>query len=251
MQDQLLLEFRRVMRHERVLERCVLHLKQVLAIHYQIHVFSFTYYTYYPGSPNKLKYDVAADFLLLWHKHYIEQGYDKIDSTLSWSTKTNLPIIWTLEEQLANAQSDLERQMREDSIAYGVERGISIPIHGPDGDYAEMVVQQRFGETCLAQSQLLQFDIMLIAHIYYENIKRILSKQAKQYVSDNKYNLSQREMQCLTLAAQRYSVEEIATAMSITPRTVNFHFQRINKKLGTKNKYHSLAKASAEHLINL
>lgn len=238
------------LQRERHLEQCASHLRAVLA-QYRIHMYAFTYYAYYPGSPNKLKYDTAADGLRPWHQLYIANGYDKIDSTVALASKTNLPIIWTLAEQLAQAKTPLERQMRADSIAFGVERGISVPIHGPDGDYAEFVVQQRRGEVCLQDSQRVQYDILAIGHIYYENIRRLLIKNAKDSANASKYALSKRELQCLMLAAQRYTVQEIAHTLCLTERTINFHFQRINKKLGTKNKYHSLTKAISEQLINL
>jgi len=249
-QSNILWQFQRRLSRASKLENCRQYLEECLA-HFDIHVYAFTYYAYHPKSSNKLKYDIAADFLKPWHEHYIEQGYEQIDSTLLRSNKMNLPVIWTLEEQLAKAASNLERQMREDSIAYGVERGVSIPVHGPEGDFAELVVQQRFGEICLQDSVHLQYTLLAIGHIYYSYISRYVLKEMTAPTSSNKYSLSKRELQCLTLAAQNKSVAEISVQLSISDRTVNFHMQNINKKLGTKNKYQSISKALQEQLLVL
>lgn len=247
MHEAILLSFQKNMRQVRELAGCQKVLTQCLA-ELKIHVYAFTYYAYHPSTSSKLKYDIAADFLLAWHKHYVEQGYDRIDSTLSTSKNRTLPIIWTLKEQLENAQSALERQMRQDSIDYGVERGISVPVYGPNGDFSELVVQQRFGEKCLEDSIHLQYVLLNIAHIFYNTVSKLLLKEIKP---GNGYYLSRRELQCLTLVAQQKSVADIAKALSITERTVNFHIQRANKKLGTKNKYQSVSKALSESLLKI
>lgn len=243
-----LAEFEQNLKTCRTTQDCEQTLKKTLHS-FAIQVYSFTYYNYYPGSPNKLKYDTAAPFLMAWHQHYIESGYDKIDSTLACSTQINIPIVWSVEEQIKAASSELEQQMRLDSKAYGVERGISFPVHGPEGDYAEMVVQQRFGENCLENSAELKFPLMLIATYYYQAIRTLLLKNLPEKL-DNKYQLTHRERQCLILTAQSHSVTEIAKVLCITERTVNFHLQHANKKMGTKNKYHTVLKALFEHVIS-
>ena len=45
------------------------------------------------------------------------------------------------------------------------------------------------------------------------------------------------------LISKNYSVSEMAHELHLTERTINYHIQKLNKKLGTKNKYQSLAKA--------
>ena len=37
-----------------------------------------------------------------------------------------LPVFWDLHDQLANAATKREKQMRLDSIAFGIEKGLSI-----------------------------------------------------------------------------------------------------------------------------
>ncbi len=54
--------------------------------------------------------------------------------------------------------------------------------------------------------------------------------------------LTKREKQCLNFTAKIWRVEKIAKELGISLRTVNFHIQNANKKLGTNNKYQSIHK---------
>ena len=56
------------------------------------------------------------------------------------------------------------------------------------------------------------------------------------------YQLTQREKQCLALTAKSWRVDQIAKELKISSRTVNFHLQNANKKIGTNNKYQSVHK---------
>lgn len=213
-----------------------------------IHTFSFTYYAYHPNSANKLKYEMCSANFQRWHQHYLEQQYNNIDSTLSFVYNNHLPIYWNLKQQLAQAKSDDERKMREDSIAFGAEAGLSIPIHGPQNNFAILLLVQMKNESCHFQDPKAQYEFLAAAHHYYHYIQRHLLDELKEKAP---FGLTQRELQCLVLIAKQYSVKQMAQYLEISERTVNFHIQKINKKLGTKNKYQSLAKAIEQQLLTL
>ncbi|CAN5338027.1 N/A [soil metagenome] len=213
----------------------------------QITTFSFTYYSYYLNALNKLKYDFSSANFDSWHKHYLEQNYAEIDTTLEKTYQNALPTFWSLKQQLAEAKSPKEKQMRLDSIEFGAEKGLLIPIHGPQEDFATFLIVQMRGECCLDNWQELQYELFLTGYYYYSYLQAIL---LKCQASTEKNPLTQREMQCLMLTSQQYSVEKIATKLNITERTVNYHIQRLNKKLGTKNKNQSVTKAIQKGLIH-
>lgn len=210
--------------------------------------FSFTYYSYYPNSLNKLKYDFSSKNFDIWHKHYVAENYADIDSTLEEVHRTSLPKFWDLNTQLAQAKSEKERQMRLDSIQFGAEKGLSIPIHGPQEDFAILLLVQMRGESCLDDWRINQYFYFSLGYYYYSYLVPLL---LKQQAPTEKYQLNKREMQCLLLTAKQYDVAAIAKNLCITERTVNFHLQRANKKLGKKNKHQSVAKAIQAGLIKL
>lgn len=215
---------------------------------YNINTFAYTYYSYHPTSQNKLKYDYSTSNFVQWHKHYIDENYHDIDSTLAIVYQASLPIFWDLQKQLQEAKNPREKQMRLDSIAFGTEKGLAIPIHGPQEDFAVLLLVQMRGQSCLENWQELQFEFLSAAYYYYFYMQRELLKYQSPV---SQYQLNKRETQCLTLLAKQYSTETIAKTLKITERTVNYHIQRLNKKFGTQNKYQTVIKALQKGLIVL
>lgn len=211
-----------------------------------IYTFSFTYYSRHTNSLNKLKHDFASANFRIWHQHYLDQHYEEVDSTLEKVHQSNLPTFWDLQQQLKEAKTLRERQMRLDSIAFGAVKGLSIPIHGPQEDFASFLVVQMQGENCLEHWQKLQYELFLIGYYYYSYLQPLLLKTKKP---EQNNQLNKRHAQCLHLIAQQYSVKDIAKKLNITERTVNYHIQRLNKKMGTKNKHQSVIKALQKGLI--
>ncbi|MDI9819167.1 MULTISPECIES: LuxR family transcriptional regulator [unclassified Legionella] len=213
-----------------------------------IRTFSFTYYAYHPHSANRLKYDMCSANFKSWHQHYLEEQYSNIDSTLAFVYDNHLPIYWNLRQQLAQAGTPSERKMREDSIAFGADCGLSIPIHGPHNNFAILLLVQMQNEQCHLQSPAIQYELFVAAHHYYHYLQPHLLEEVDNQKSSN---LTQREIQCLMLIARHYTVTQMAQHLELSERTVNFHIQKLNKKLGTKNKYQSLSKALELQLLTL
>lgn len=205
-----------------------------------ISTFSFTYYSYYPNALNKIKLSLSSENYRAWHQHYLQENYEEIDTTLDHVYRMTLPLFWDIKQQLKQARSEKELLMRQDSLRFGAEKGLSIPIHGPDDDFAIFLIVQMQGESALDHWQELQFTLLAVGYYLYSYLQSLLLKTQQ---STTKHQLNKRELQCLQLVAKQYSVSAIAKALNITERTVNFHIQRLNKKLGTKNKYQSVLRA--------
>ncbi len=242
-----LFEIERLLKSARSVEQLNGGLERFLA-EFGITTFAFTYYSYYPNSENKLKYDYSSANFAHWHKHYISENYEEVDSTLDIVYRACLPIFWDLEQQLKEAKTSREKQMRLDSLEFGSLKGLSIPIHGPQEDFAIFLVVQMKGQTCLDNWQEVQYELFNVAYLYYTYLQKLL---LKNLAPPEKTELSKREIQTLTLIAKQYSIEAIAEALHITARTVNYHIQRLNKKLGTSNKYQSVIKALNKALIKI
>lgn len=216
--------------------------------HYQITHFGFTYYSRHANSQNKIKYSFASKPYNIWHRHYLDESYEDVDTTMPTVYRSTIPIFWDLQQQLNEAKSEREKQMRLDSIKYGAEKGICIPIHGPFEDFATLVLVQMKGESFLNQWQNIQHEILAAAYFYYERVKQLLLENRTE---EGVYRLSSHQIQCLLLTAKQYSVTEIAEKLGITARTVNFHLHKANKKLGTKNKHQSVTKALEKGILQL
>jgi DNA-binding CsgD family transcriptional regulator len=204
---------------------------------YGFRSYAFTYYSGHVKSGRKLRYSCVSQDLRAWHNHYLEQNYADIDRTLEETYLTTLPLFWDVNEQLAQAKSLREKRIRQESIEFGINKGLSISIYGPQHDFVSLVLHQRKNETNLIDYIKHQWEWLSATHLYYHCIKKQLILR-KAYISP--FKLTRREEQCLTLTAKSYRVEQIAKELKISPRTVNFHIQNANKKLGTNNKYQAI-----------
>jgi DNA-binding CsgD family transcriptional regulator len=61
--------------------------------------------------------------------------------------------------------------------------------------------------------------------------------------------LTDQELRCLSLSAHGQTSADIALKLGIKPRTVNFHFNKILRKLNAMNRQEAIAKASAANLL--
>lgn len=206
---------------------------------YGITIFAFTYYGQHPHATQPLSYDYSSAELSSWHQHFNESDYDRVDTTILKVYQSTVPVYWNLAQQLVEAQTEKERQMRRDGQKLGVVDGLSIPVHGPNNDFASLTIQRHQRQMQDLALRRNQYDFMIIGHLYYERIRRCLLKALP---GKQPFALSKREMQCLQLVAQGLTVGQIAEQLSLAERTVNFHIQNCNRKLGTKNKHASVHK---------
>lgn len=204
-----------------------------------IRSFAFTYYAGHTKSGRQLHYHCVSAPLRAWHEYYLEQAYADVDRTLEDSHLSTLPVFWDVQEQLTSAKNIREQRIRQESIEFGIDKGLSVPVHGPNHDFATLTLHQRRNETCLADYQSRQYEWISAAQIYYHYIRKMIGiKNAAVTL----VRLTTREEQCLTLTAKSWRVEKIAKELGISARTVNFHLQNANKKLGTNNKYQACNK---------
>lgn len=192
-----------------------------------------TYYNSNTKTGNKLIYDWVSSPLKIWHQHYLDEGYADIDRTLESSEQSLLPVFWDVEEQLAAAKNKREARIRQESLDFGIDKGISIPVHAPQNDLLVLVLHQRQNENGLKNWQEEQYSWLTIALCYLHHLRHFL---AHEHVAPEAL-LTRREKECLKLTAQNMRIQAIAKELNVSVRTINFHLQNANKKLGVSNKY--------------
>lgn len=201
---------------------------------FSIYSYAFTHYRGHVKTGQKLQYHCVSKALEEWHLHYLEQQYADADRTLQAYYHTTLPCYWDTQSQLKQSKNKREKRIREESIKFGIDKGVSIPIHGPHHDFSSLTLHQRKNEHCLDSGETQQFEWIAAGQLFYCHIKRILQQTSKLV---RPAALTKREAQCLSYTAKSYRVEQIAKTLKISERTVNFHLQNANRKLGTHNKY--------------
>lgn len=230
---------------ERELSSATAKLSHLLVEKYGITTFSFTAYQFEPTANKPLSYDHVTDDLKNWHQHFIENEYETVDRIGEEVRTSYIPVLWDLEAT-AKTASGRCLTMFEEAINYGLKRGLSIPVHGPNGSFAILVCHEKQKQSCLDKVKEIQFELQEIAICFSEVVKQCLLKHVKK---QDKYDLSSREMQCLLLTAEGLTASQIGSKIHISERTVNFHLQNINRKFGTKHKHQSVNRARQLNIL--
>ena len=63
--------------------------------------------------------------------------------------------------------------------------------------------------------------------------------------------LTAQQLECLTLSAHGQTSTDIALKLGIKPRTVNFHFAKVLRKLNAMNRQEAIAKAVSANLLRM
>jgi DNA-binding CsgD family transcriptional regulator len=91
-------------------------------------------------------------------------------------------------------------------------------------------------------------NILLLGTFFHEIFMKSVVEQGLPPPSQGA-PLSARETQCLALAAQGKTTQDIASQLGISERTIQFHFDGIRSKLSAANRQEAIAKAMAAKII--
>ena len=80
----------------------------------------------------------------------------------------------------------------------------------------------------------------------------VLARQINlSFTTGQAHNLTEQEMACLLLSARGQTSADIAHKLGIKPRTVNFHFTKVLRKLNAMNRQEAIAKAMSTKILEL
>lgn len=207
--------------------------------------FAYTYYGDDFHSSKKLRYNFSSKALKKWHDHYHYLNYEDVD-IIGKQVKTSLlPIIWDVAEQ-EQITKGKTKQLFTNALTFGLGRGISIPIYGPNNQFSILSIHEETEKKNILENPEITSLLHSYALYYHDTMTHVLVHNIR---SHEKSILTKRELQCLTLASRNLTAQETAEKLHIKKRTVDFHIENVNKKLKTKNKFESIQLAISKHLI--
>ena len=178
-----------------------------------------------------------------WREKYITENYLRIDPVVQGCYQRFHPVDWKTLDWSAKAV----REFIKVSAEYGVgNQGFSVPIRGPNGQFAVFTVNHSCGdEPWAAFIEANRRDLILIAHFF--------NQKALEFEPDRKpaqqQPLSPREVDAMTLLAIGYSRAQVASSLSISEHTLRVYIESARFKLGALNTTHAVAKAMSRGLI--
>lgn len=185
-----------------------------------------------------------------WPALYRRAGYAAVDPRLTHTRHRVTPYLWDAETSVGDVNAN---GFVRDAARFGIRSGVVISLHdGVSGhvaltfDSAVRVPSEARRETVLASLG----DLTLIAMALHEGV--LSWRVAKATVRRNGApKLTPRECDCLKFAARGMTSADIGTKLSVTERTVNFHFGQLRRKLGALNRPEAIAKGLTLGFVTL
>jgi DNA-binding CsgD family transcriptional regulator len=184
----------------------------------------------------------CTDVPRAWIQEYDQQSFVEIDPRVNHCCTNLTPLIW--DQNVANGNERLGRFL-ERAASAGIGSGVVISLR--DDDHSRIMFSvnspRKFvDETTLRLWTAALGDITLLAvHFHAIFMERVVKLNVDPL--HRGAPLSDREKQCLSLAAKGQTSQDIANKLGITERTVNFHFCNLISKLSVANRHEAIAVA--------
>jgi len=178
-----------------------------------------------------------------WAQRYQERNYHRIDPVILGCFQRFHPVDW----KSLDWSGKVAKAFLQDALEHGVgNQGFSIPIRGPNGQFALFTANHRCGDLEW-QNFIATYgrELILIAH--YFNRKALEFEQTRR--PDAPRALSPREIDAMTLLALGYSRAQVAHSLSISQHTLRAYIESARAKLGALNTTHAIATALSRGLI--
>jgi len=178
-----------------------------------------------------------------WRDQYVGQNYIRTDPVIIGCFQRFHPVDWKRFDWSGKAA----RRFLTDALEHGVgNQGYSIPIRGPNGQFALFTANHSCDDESWARfTEAHGRELILIAH--YFNRKALEFEPERK--GEQSRALSPREIDAMTLLAMGYSRAQVADTLSISEHTLRVYIESARFKLGAHNTTHAVARALSCGLI--
>ena len=182
-------------------------------------------------------YDIA------WARRYIEKDYKSVDPVVLGAQRRFHPIDW----KALDWSSPQARQMMREAIEAGLgNQGWTIPIWGPNGEFAHFSVNHTATDVEWERyTREHAKDFLIISHLVHQHAMRIIHNETAPPTTD----LSPREREVLALLSVGQSRAQVADSLGISENTLRAYVNSARHKLGAANVTHAVAMATAKGII--
>ena len=179
-------------------------------------------------------------------QRYRSERLDLVDPVARAVDRSWLPVAWDFRDYV---RSDERRcvELFERSAEVGYERGMSTPIHGPQGRLMVLTSIYGGGLASLLASQRTLGNMLMILGLHVARAHHRLTADP----AASGPALTARERECLTWSSKGKTAWEVSRIIGVAERTVNFHLQNAMAKLDTSSKHQAYLKAVDLNLIGI
>lgn len=180
-----------------------------------------------------------------WSLRYLENDYVNVDPVIAAVPERLSPFRWDYLYASCR-RNPQQRRVLEEADDFGLPRGITIPLHGPDRAIADFSVAS--GAPPRTFEQLWRqhyYDLHLLGlYAHQAIVQQFLTHQ-----SDHLLHLAPRERECLLWTSRGKTAWEVAEILGISRETATHYLKTAAQKLGVYSKTHAVVKAIVLGLI--
>ncbi len=178
-----------------------------------------------------------------WVSHYIEQDYARIDPVVLGCFQRFNPVDWKRLDWSSKSSKSFLKEALDSGVG---NQGFSVPIRGPQGQFALFTVNHNCNDDAWARyTEEHVRGLILIAHFINQKALEIEGSDKPRPVRP----MSPRETDVLTLLAMGYSRGQAAESLSISEHTLRAYLESARNKLGAMNTTHAVARALSQGLL--
>jgi LuxR family transcriptional activator of conjugal transfer of Ti plasmids len=184
-----------------------------------------------------------------WVRRYDQCAYIEVDPRIQAAIASSLPYIW--DQSTERGKSPRVDMFIDDAARHGICSGISFLL--PDADRASVILSFNSSLKVVDDQRramlLANFGTMLTFGYYFHEffMRKVVNAGIPSRLEGSP--LTNRERECLTLAAAGLTTEEIAERLGIKRVTTQFHFDAIRTKLAAATRHEAIARAVHQGLI--
>ena len=185
-----------------------------------------------------------------WSAQYRQAAYAAVDPRLAQTRHRVTPYLWDAADALTDGYT---KCFIRDAERFGIRSSVVISLHdGASGQVALTFDSATSPLPVARRDEILESlgDLTLIAMALHEGVLswRVAKSAARRHAGPR---LTQRECDCLKFAARGMTSADIGSKLSVTERTVNFHFGQLRRKLGALNRHEAIAKGVTLGFVTL
>lgn len=186
-----------------------------------------------------------SNYSSAWREKYDVEKFHHIDPTFSHCLKKSTPLIWSPDIFSAHKQ----KEMYEEASGYGIKSGVTLPIHGSNGELGTVcfVSDTKPDKHFHSDANRNLPELSCFRDFILESSLKFINLSHKTEIS---ISVTPRELECLKWCAVGKSSWEIGQILSCSEATVNFHFSNIRRKFNTTSRQQAIVKAINMGLIH-
>ncbi|MGO4004616.1 autoinducer binding domain-containing protein [Pseudomonas fluorescens] len=177
-----------------------------------------------------------------WNIQYEQNHYSSIDPIVAHCNRSTLPILW--DSHSFATTPELWHALEDQ----GLQHGWSQPVHEPRGAAVGMlsVARSHCRVTAFELYEQLGYSVFICQKLQTLALQLTPGTHPE---CDNQTHLSPREIEVLKWSAHGKTASDVATILSLSERTVNFHVNSAIKKMGVANKMSAVVAAVKSRMI--